>query len=182
MTDSLPTAKPLSPPERALGWLITFERILCGVMIVAMTLLVSIEVVCRSFLNFSLLLTEEVTSYLLVGVAFLGMGVALGDRMLFRVEFLFDSLPARMQAILQFFFDILSLVFALILTWQLVRLVMNTFQRDIVAPTILQTPLYLPQSFMAFGAATIVLILFHHIWLDLRLIVGEARGMRLDHG
>lgn len=182
MTASLPTAITPSPPERVLGWLITFERILCGLMIVAMALLVSVEVVCRSFLDFSLLLTEEVTSYLLVAVAFLGMGVALGDRMLFRVEFIFDALPARVQAALQLFFDVLSLLFALIMAWQLIRLVITTYERDIVAPTILHTPLYLPQSFMAFGMGTIVLILFHHIWLDLRLIAADAGDTRPDHG
>ncbi len=141
-----------------------------------MALLVSVEVVCRSFLDFSLLLTEEVTSYLLVAVAFLGMGVALGERMLFRVEFIFYALPSRVRTVLQLLFDILSLAFAVILTWQLGRLVISSYQRDIVAPTILGTPLYLPQSVMAFGLATVVCILVHHIWLDLEAIATKPKG------
>lgn len=168
--------EPGSPLSRPIGWLIAFNRTVCGLLVVAMALLVSAEVICRSVFSFSLLLTEEVTSYLLVAVAFLGMGVALGERMLFRVEFLYEALPRRAQLVVQLVFDLLSLGFAAILTWQLVRLTISTFERDIVAPTILQTPLYLPQATMAFGMATAVCILVHHVWTGVLAIVPAFGG------
>lgn len=109
--------------ERTFARLIFVQKRLCELLIVTMVLVIAAEVVSRGFFNFSLHITHELAGYLLVAVTFLGIGISLHDRALFRVEFLFSRLPARGQHALQLVFDLLALGFGVVLDHQLIRLV-----------------------------------------------------------
>jgi TRAP-type transport system small permease protein len=161
-----------SMTERMFARLILVQKRLCGLLIVVMVLLIIAEVVCRNVFNFSLQITHEVAGYLLVAVTFLGIGVSLHDRALFRVEFLFSRLPARGQHILQLVFDLLALGFGVILDYQLVRLVVSSYTRGVREATILATPLYIPQIVMPVGVSLMIVVLLAHIWGDLRALYG----------
>ena len=144
---------------RALESVIDFEKILIEFIVVALGLLICAEVFCRSFLQFSLMFTDEVAGYMLVAIVFLGMPVALSKGALFRVELVLNKLPPRIARWVQMLFDVLSLGVSLILLWQMARLVHDSWQRKIEAPTVLATPLYIPQIFMVLGLLTLVMIL-----------------------
>lgn len=135
------------------------QRWLSELIIVAMVLLIVAEVVCRSFLGFSLMFGEELAGYLLVALVFLGMGASLHAGALFRVEFLIGSLSERGRNALQLVFDLLSLAFAVLLAWQMFALASGSYARHIEAATILATPLYIPQIVMVVGSCTLVLVL-----------------------
>lgn len=141
------------------------QHLLLSAIIVAMALLVTAEVICRSMLGFSLLVTEEVAGYMLVAIVFLGMPLALADGKLFRVEFVIHRLAPRPREALKLFFNILSLAFAVILDWQLVRLVVESWERGVLAPTVLATPQYLPQIVMVVGMTGVVMVLVTQIIL-----------------
>ena len=105
-------------------------------------------VTLRYFLGF-----EWRAPLVMVLLVFFGMVVALHRGALFRVEALFDRLSERSQLRLQIAYDLAGLGFAGLLAWQLLGLAMRSFDRGIVAPTILRTPLWLPQAAMALGDA-----------------------------
>lgn len=151
------------PWRRAVGRLVEFSRTFCEFLIVAMMLLITIEVVARSFFRFSLQMVDEVSVYLLVAVTFLAVNVSLHEKALFRVAFLHDRLAARLQSILQLLFNVLSLGFAIIMEYQLIRLVISSYSRNNVAPTLLATPIYLPQLIMPIGMALMLVILVAEI-------------------
>ncbi|MBM6595320.1 TRAP transporter small permease [Microvirga pudoricolor] len=148
-----------STTETLLGRVLSFERGICELLTVAMALLIVTEAVCRSLLGFSLLISDEIATYLLLSIAFFGMGVALGDNALFRVSFLFDALPNRGRQVATMLFDAMALVCVAILTWQIGRMAVSSYERGAVAPTTLATPLYLPQGLMMLGMLSLVLIL-----------------------
>ena len=149
--------------RRALESVIRAEQVLIEIIVVAMALLICAEVFCRSVLDFSLMFTEEIAGYLLVAIVFLGMPVALSRGALFRVEFVLNRLPAGAFRWVQLVFNLLSLGVSLILLWQMFRLVIDSWERKIAAPTVLATPLYIPQIFMVLGLFTLVLVLVLHL-------------------
>jgi TRAP-type C4-dicarboxylate transport system permease small subunit len=148
-----------STTETLLGCVLSFERGLCELLTVAMALLIVTEAICRSVFGFSLLISDEIATYLLLSIAFFGMGVALGDDALFRVSFLFDALPRKARQTARMLFDGMALVCVVILTWQIGRMAVSSYERGAVAPTTLATPLYLPQGLMMLGMLSLVLIL-----------------------
>lgn len=152
-----------SPVRRALESVIRAEQILIELIVVAMMLLICTEVFCRSLLGFSLMFTDELAGYMLVAIVFLGMPVALSRGALFRVELLLNRLPGAAVRWIQLFFNLLSMGVALILLWQMIRLVIDSWERKVVAPTVLATPLYIPQIFMVLGLLTLVLVLLLHL-------------------
>ncbi len=160
--------------ERMFVRLIFVQKRLCELLIVAMVLVISAEVVSRGVFNFSLQITHELAGYRLVAVTFLGIGISLHDRALFRVEFLFSRLPAHGQHALQLVFDLLALGFGVVLDHQLIRLVMSSYTREVREATILATPLYIPQIVMPVGVSLMIIVLLAHIWGDFRALCGSS--------
>lgn len=147
------------------GGVLAAQRLLLSAIIVALSLLVTAEVICRSMLGFSLLVTEEIAGYMLVSIVFLGMPLALAEGKLFRVEFVIQRLGFRAREALKLLFNVLSLVIAIILDWQLAQLVIESWERGVLAPTVLATPLYLPQIVMVIGMTGVVMVLTAQIIL-----------------
>jgi TRAP-type C4-dicarboxylate transport system permease small subunit len=132
---------------------------LSSLSLLAMVVLIGAEAIARNLFNTSLQVTDEVGGYLLVAVTFLSMSVAEAHGAYHRVELVQVRLPPRAQLRSQLVFDALSLLTAAILTWQLTRLALNSWHSEDVAPTPLQTPLWLPQSVMSIGTAILCLAL-----------------------
>lgn len=165
-----PNEKASGPVERLIHRLLQLEQALIETMVVAMALLICAEVICRNVFSFSLMFTDELAGYLLVGLVFLGMPVALAKGALFRVELLLNRMPARGRAWLELVFNLMSLAFTAILLVQLWRFVMDSWQRGVRAPTVLATPLYLPQALMVVGTASLLLVLALHVLHDVHRV------------
>jgi len=158
-----------SPVDRVMQ----VQRWLSEITIVVMCLMIAAEVVCRSLFDFSLLIADELGGYFLVALVFLGMGCALHDGALFRVEFVLRSLPERGQRALQLLFDVLGLGFAVLLTWQMYGLVRESYESGVEAATTLATPQYIPQIVMVVGAATMTLVLLAKCAAGVRVVFGR---------
>lgn len=85
------------PPrwEWAVDRLIGAGRLGAELSLVAMMVLITLEVICRSFLGFSLTIVDETCGYLVVALLFLGMSYSLREQALLRVEFIINALPSR---------------------------------------------------------------------------------------
>jgi TRAP-type C4-dicarboxylate transport system permease small subunit len=131
----------------------------CAVAIVVMGLVVITEIVTRNLFGFSFEVSEELGGYIIVGISFISLPVCQVYRSYHHVQFVQARLSPRMRAASHLLFDILSLLFCLIVLWQLTRFVMESYRSGDEAPTLLATPLWIPQAFMPIGvlAATISL-------------------------
>lgn len=136
----------------SLGALVLAQLILAG-----MALLISAEVVCRSFLGFSLLIVNEMVGYMLVAVIFLGLSFTLRRGLLLRVAVIYDRLPHRARPLVDFVFNLGCLWFAAVLAWQLVQLTMQSYALDVTSVTLMATPLFVPQLVMSAGAVVFLL-------------------------
>lgn len=139
----------------------------CSLFLVATIILISMEAIARNVFHTSLQITDEVGGYLLVAITFLSMSVAEAHGAFHRVELVQMRLSRRTQLITQTIFDLMSLAASAAVTWQLIRLTMNSWRSEDVAATPLQTPLWLPQSVMGLGMALLCLALVRSILVKL---------------
>ena len=142
-------------------------RFATGFVLVALVSLVCGEAMLRGMFNYSLGFAEEVTGYGVVFLTFLGAALALRRGALFRVHFLFDKLPANTRMWITRIFVIVAVVICTILAWKAFDLMLSSMSRGKFAPTVLRTPLWLPQLLPPLGFVVIGLFLVEQFLLTL---------------
>ena len=135
------------------------SEVLSSVALALTIVLIGAEAIIRNLFGGSLQITDEIGGYLLVTVTFLSMSVSEAHGAFHRVELVQARMSQRARIWLQIVFDAVSLVASLLVTWQLGRLAFNSWNSGDVAPTPLQTPLWLPQIVMGIGMAFLCLAL-----------------------
>jgi len=147
------------------------SELLCSLFLMAMIVLIAAEAIARNVFATSLQVTDEIGGYLLVAMTFISMSVAEAHGAFPRVELIQARVGKTVRMISQIVFDVMSLGASALVTWQLTRLTLNSWRAEDVAPTPLQTPLWLPQSTMAIGMALLCFAL-------LRTIIAKAKRLR----
>jgi TRAP-type C4-dicarboxylate transport system permease small subunit len=163
------------PSESRLEWAF---RWLAQITVILVIIIIAVEIVVRSLFGWSLQATNELGGYALAAIAFLGLPTCQVQHAFHRVHFLDARLSARGRAILRLVFDVLSLLCALILTWQFFRFERITWRSGDVAATNLMTPLWAPRLVMLLGAAGLSFTLLRTIVADLRRVHGTPAGGR----
>lgn len=149
------------PVERACYWL-------CALGLFVLIAIVAVEVVTRNFMGFSFQVSDELGGYIVVGISFLSLCVCQVNRAYHHVEFLQARLSPGGRRASRVVFELICLLMAGALTWQLGRLAWNSWLSEDVAPTELMTPLWLPQALMPLGMAALCVSLLRTLWADLR--------------
>ena len=149
---------------------------LCALFLIVMIVLIGSEAIARNVFSTSLQVTDEIGGYLLVATTFLSMSVAEAHGAFHRVELIQARLGDAMRTISQIIFDLMSHGAAALVTWQLTRLTLNSWRAEDVAPTPLQTPLWLPQSAMAVGMALLCFALIRTILAKAKRVRGGSRS------
>jgi TRAP-type C4-dicarboxylate transport system permease small subunit len=142
----------------------------CALFLMASIVLIAVEAIARNVFATSFQITDEVCGYLLVALTFLSMSVAEAHGAFHRVELVQTRLSFAARLISQMLFDFISLVASVPVTWQLYRLAANSWRAEDVAPTPLQTPLWLPQSAMAIGMLLLCVALIRTIATKARIL------------
>ena len=166
------SARPGGPIEKLAERLVTLGLHIAEVAVFGMVTLIAAEVICRNAANFSLLISDEVSGYLLVLMTFCGAGYSLRSGALLRIEFLLFSLPPRLRAVVDVIYDLLALAVTAALLYELTRITWSSWERHMVAATLIETPIWIPQLAMPVGC-TILLVAF---LLDLRGSVARLFG------
>jgi len=125
--------------------------------------LVVLEVFLRSVFGTSLGFVEEVTGYLVVAITLFGAALAVRSDSLFKVQVIFDAFPSSLRRILRVLFALIGLAICLVFICKTSLLVDSSFSRGKFPPTVLNTPLWIPQLIMPIGFSVIGLFLIEHI-------------------
>jgi TRAP-type C4-dicarboxylate transport system permease small subunit len=112
--------------------------------------------------------SDELGGYIIVGITFLSLSVCQVHHTYHHVQFVQARLSPRLRAFSHLLFNLLSLLFCGVLIWQLTRLVLRTWEAGDVAPTVLATPLWIPQAVMPLGAAALFISLTRATLLSFR--------------
>lgn len=134
-----------------IGRLANSAEAICMVALIALVLLVGAEAIVRNVFHSSLQAVDEVGGYLLVTITFVGLAVGEAADAFHRVQLVLAHLSRRAQARMLLLYDYLCLLCMLIILWQLLQLVIESWHSGDVAPTILATPLWLAQLPMPIG-------------------------------
>ncbi len=147
---------------------------ICEVAIVVMAAIVILEIVTRNFFGFSFEMSEELGGYIIVGISFLSLPVCQVYHSYHHVQFVQARLSPRMQALSHVIFDLLSLLFCVVLVWQLTRFVAASHRAEDIAPTLLATPLWIPQAIMPIGMVAATISLLRSLWGNWRRFVAAG--------
>ena len=139
-----------------------------GIVLAALVTLVCLEALLRGGFNYSLGFAEELTGYGVVFVTFFGAALALRGAALFQVHFLLDRWPDHVRTWLVRVFVVLACLICLILAWKTKDLTLSSFAREKFAPTVLRTPLWIPQIMLPLGFSVLAFFLVEQLLLTFR--------------
>lgn len=136
-------------------------RILEGLVILLATVIVSVvttDVVLRYLFGRSLVITQELSRYLMVWIVFLGSALAVRDNSHIRINVLVNRLPATLKFIVELFSDISILVFCAVLIFEGIRILPAQFQENTTTLGITIFWFYLPIPLGTFFMAIFLIL------------------------
>ncbi|SEG86188.1 TRAP transporter small permease subunit [Marinobacterium lutimaris] len=148
-----------------------------GAIFIALSLLVTVEVVARKFFGIALEGSFELGGYALAVGSTLAFTLALFGRNHIRIDILHDRLPAAIRAMLNLMSLLLMAAFAGLLGYLSVAVIADTLDYRSTAQTSWATPLIYPQSAWLAGQMIFMLVSFallcKGVWLLVRGRVGQ---------
>lgn len=141
------------------------------VMLFAMGLLITADVVLRYVFNQPTQFTTEVTGYMMVGLTFLGLAYTLMKGRHIRIEAVSSRLRSRPRKILYLVTSFISLAFLSACVGPAWNMVWESYTYKSEVLGVLRTPLYLPQLLVPIGICVIILQL-------LVIIAGQIKYLR----
>jgi TRAP-type transport system small permease protein len=149
----------------------------CVAALIVMLVVIGVDILTRSLFNFSFEISDELGGYMLVVITFVSLPVCQISDSFHHVELVQSRLSPFARAVSHVIFDLLSLTFAVLLLWQLVKFEISSYRFDDHAPTYLATPLWIPQVVMMLGAAALCFSMVRTLVANVaRLRVFEKTG------
>jgi TRAP-type C4-dicarboxylate transport system permease small subunit len=132
--------------------------IVCGFVLLAAMVLILVEIVMRQAVGRGIGGADEISGYVMAGVAAWGFSYALVERAHVRIDVLTGRLPPRGRSI----FDLLALAGLAAVAGTVTaygwRVLETSLDRGSRANTPLETPLWIPQSIWLSGWAWLTLV------------------------
>lgn len=143
-------------------------------ILICMTLLISIDTLCRYFLHKPIIGVLEVTEFIfMVIIVFFGLGFTSREKGHIRVDFLSHYLPKRLQKINEFIFNIITLCFFIIIGLQAWKQTLNAMRINQLSAGAVEFPMAPAFLIVVFGC----LILCLRLGFDtLKLLLNEKMG------
>src|SRR5262249_39652080 len=170
---------PGSPPPLQ-GWTETVASWVCGIALILMLAITAVEVAGRALFNFSLQITEDLCGYLLVAITFLSLGYSQVNNAFHRIEFIQGRLTARGRQWLNLVFLLVSIAFLAGLTWYLGAFALDAWESGDVAPSVVQTPMWIPQAAMPLGTALLLVSLVKTAIASIRTLGAGSAGAHVE--
>jgi len=150
----------LSQPGTILAQISRYLGILA---VVAMLASVNIEVFGRTFFNHSTIWVTEVSTYLIVAITFLGAAYVASKKAHVSVDLIPTRLhPALRKPVMQAT-NWLAVFVCIIVLWKTTLFLFESFQAASRSWSLLNTPLWMPQSTICIGMLFLILVLISEL-------------------
>jgi len=143
----------VAPIVRALEWLSEAGGHVAGAVSVLLTALIAVSVISRRVFNAPLLITEEISGYMMVAIVFLGLAYTMKVEGHIRADILLSHVPRRVRTVLETISTLIALGFAGVLLAGAWRLTSEFYAQQTLSFRYLQTPLWIPGTMLVIGAA-----------------------------
>ena len=134
-----------------LNALATVMAYLSGLGFMVASIYITLDVLGRKFVGVSSAVTDEMGGYALVFGSTMAMAFALATGAHVRIDVLMPKFPPTMRMILNYAAYLAMAFFAAMLAVYSWKLAHESWETDARAMSFLRTPVFVPQSFMAFG-------------------------------
>jgi TRAP-type C4-dicarboxylate transport system permease small subunit len=143
------------------------NQVLIGVMMLAMFVLVFINVLGRYGIGKSWAAAEEISTFLMIWIAYLGAGLALREGRHAAIDMFQDKLPAGLRRSLRALLGVVILGFFGVLAWLGIRMSIFGWSQETIAT---QMPTGIPYLAIPLGAVMFCmhLALTFKDWMDKR--------------
>lgn len=143
--------------------------------VIAMMLVVTYEVISRYLLNSPTTWSDEIASYLLIAIVFLGLAqnLRLGDHI--RIDIVTEKMSARARIWLELFAYAIGLVFSAMLLVGIWIRFHNFWMRNTLSDSPLMTPLWIPMVPVLLGTAIFILAMLAGLITAAHAVAGGAR-------
>ena len=156
-----------------------------SVFILAMVLIVSADIIVRTFYSGAGLNATEYSGYMMVFVVFAGVAFSFRNGSFIRVEILDNKIPQKFRRMLACILSFIALVYVIILSIYIWKMIILSYTSGARSNDVSQWPLYWPQSIMGIGSIILVLQLMAHFGNLLLNVAGqeeEKEAHQLCHG
>jgi len=150
-------------------------------VIMGMTLLILYDAIMRYAFNNSTYYATELSGYMVVAVVFLGCASTFREEKHVAVTVVRMRLPPRVQLWLELVTLVLSLLAFAVVTWQGGNMVLKSLVRSSTSPSLLSTPLFIPQIAVPVGAALLTLEIGLRIFTLARSLTAGSGGSPNNH-
>jgi TRAP-type C4-dicarboxylate transport system permease small subunit len=165
-SDSTPVRAFAAVADRIATW----SGRLAGVALVLICLLVATEVTMRNVFNRSTMMADEMCSYLNVALVFFGLSYTLQQGGFIRVDTVHGMLKGAIRRIVDWYSVLVSLVFTTVVFYYVATYTLYSYRNNIRSAEVSETPQFIPQLFMVFGVAALIIYL-------LKLVAQRCRNV-----
>lgn len=161
-----PSENPLDRARAAVGQISLGLSSIAGFGLVLLSVAITVDILTRKLLHWSIQGTDELGGYVLAFVAVFGFPYALLNRAHTRVDVVTALLGRSGRVASNIFAYVTILLYAVFIAWFSVTSLMESLQYGAVANSPWQTPLWIPQGITAMGCvffALVTLILLGHL-------------------
>jgi len=143
------------------------NQVIIGVMMLVMFILVFINVLGRYGIGKSWAAAEEISTFLMIWVVYLGAGLALREGRHAAIDMFQDKLPVELRRPLRALLGVVILVFFGVLAWLGIRMSIFGWSQETIAT---QMPTGIPYLAIPLGAIMFCmhLVLTFKDWMDRR--------------
>lgn len=124
-----------------------------AVLLGLMTLLIIVEIFLWNMFQKTTLIADEYSAYGLAAIIFMGAGYCLKEKGHIRITLILGVLPEAVSRVIEFVATLITTTFMGYAWWYLFKMVTSTYRYNSTSGTLTNTPLWIPQSIMLFGAA-----------------------------
>jgi len=155
------TASPgLAPPPLTLARRLSRAAVWAGAALTAASvLLVTWDVIARRLFGLSVGGADELSGYAFAISVTWSLAFTMLDRAHVRIDVLYQTLPTRAAAVLDWLALVAMGLFAATLTWHAAQVVLDSWNAASRANTPLGTPLWIPQALWCAGLGWFLLVL-----------------------
>lgn len=142
--------------------LLDLAGILAGILIAIIGFIVTWGAISR-YLFIPAHWIEPYSIYLFIASSFLGAAYAMKKGEHINVDLILNLLPALARKVVNILTSTLALIFFIYLTWRSAVMVRGAFEAQTKDLSLLEIPLWIPQSFVLLGAALMCLSIIWHM-------------------
>lgn len=132
-------------------WSLSIATTFAQIVLLFMVVIVAVEVIMRWCLGVSTGVSTDFAAYGMGIVFYWGGLLAIEDDVFVRVDVLYDLYKGRLKKVLNIIYDFILLFFNSAVFYYFSLLLMNTFERNLKATNIYQTPLWVPRLLVQIG-------------------------------